>query len=337
MLNKWRRLFHSSRVKWTLVKMSASWCLVSMYRIWIFESRLILSNNQSKATLWVLDTCLIGWVRPLIIILITASLSSKTYNIVLEPECVPLDGTWSMLVRSGLVFVVGIGFRMFDWRVADKFPRGSFTCLVLLVWFGEEWNTSITKSQRSRAGIPSMRKPASREITSTSVELCETEVCFLHIQLIGTTFDFRKFTDFLLMLISSLPGLLQNQSLETILISSVVLCCPHNKYCLHSHVLWMSSIKRAKRLSHAFVHFVTARARLFTDHKVSSLPILAKYRHFTTICEQTVDKSPTGPFSSSLNWWSSMHGVATLYNCSVVLFASSQHLSTHFIAWPSMS
>ena len=31
-----------------------------------------------------------------------------------------------------------------------------------------------------------MRKPASREITSTSVELCETEVRFLHIQLVGT-------------------------------------------------------------------------------------------------------------------------------------------------------
>ena len=35
-------------------------------------------------------------------------------------------------------------------------------------------------------GIPSMRIPASREITSGSVELCETEVCFLYIQLIGT-------------------------------------------------------------------------------------------------------------------------------------------------------
>ena len=33
--------------------------------------------------------------------------------------------------------------------------------------------------------IPSMRKPASREIISASVELCETEVCFLYIQLIG--------------------------------------------------------------------------------------------------------------------------------------------------------
>ena len=32
MLNKWRRLVHSSRVKLPLVKMSASWCLVSRYR-----------------------------------------------------------------------------------------------------------------------------------------------------------------------------------------------------------------------------------------------------------------------------------------------------------------
>ena len=54
--------------------------LVSMYLIWILESRLIRSNNQSRATLWVLETCLIVWLLPLMIILITASLSSNTYN-----------------------------------------------------------------------------------------------------------------------------------------------------------------------------------------------------------------------------------------------------------------
>ena len=64
MLNKWRRLFHSSRVKFPLVTMSASWCLVSMYFIGILGSRLILSNNQSRATLWVLDICLIVGLRP---------------------------------------------------------------------------------------------------------------------------------------------------------------------------------------------------------------------------------------------------------------------------------
>ena len=38
---------------------------------------MILSNSQSAATLWVLDTCLIVGLLPLMIILITASLSSK--------------------------------------------------------------------------------------------------------------------------------------------------------------------------------------------------------------------------------------------------------------------
>ena len=43
-------------------------------------SRLIRSNNQSRATLWVLETCLIVGLLLLMIILITASLSSNTYN-----------------------------------------------------------------------------------------------------------------------------------------------------------------------------------------------------------------------------------------------------------------
>ena len=39
-----------------------------MYRIWILGSILVLSNNQSKATLWVLDTSLIVGLLPMIII-----------------------------------------------------------------------------------------------------------------------------------------------------------------------------------------------------------------------------------------------------------------------------
>ena len=73
---------------------------------------------------------------------------------------------------------------LFDMVSRDEFPRT--WSLVLLSWFEEECNISLSKSHRSRAGIPSMRKPASREIISASVEQCETEVCFLHIQLIGT-------------------------------------------------------------------------------------------------------------------------------------------------------
>ena len=185
-LNGWRRWFHSSRVELHFVRVSASWCLVSMSRIWFFGSKLILSNNQSRATPWVLDTCLIVGLLPVMIILITASLSSKTYHMALEPQSVTLDGTWSIVVRSRLVCMVGICFRILGCVFTHKFPRDSLSSLVLLVWFAEEWNTSITTSQRSRAGIPSMREPSSREIISDSVELCETEVCFLHIELIGT-------------------------------------------------------------------------------------------------------------------------------------------------------
>ena len=65
-------------------------------------------------------------------------------------------------------------------RVSPEFFLGLFN----LVRYGI--NISITKSQRVRAGILSMREPSSREIMSASAELCETEVCYLHIQLIGT-------------------------------------------------------------------------------------------------------------------------------------------------------
>ena len=59
MLNKHKRWFHSSRVKLPFVSMSANWFLVSIYVIWILGSKLIRSNNQSRATPWVLETCLI--------------------------------------------------------------------------------------------------------------------------------------------------------------------------------------------------------------------------------------------------------------------------------------
>ena len=58
-VNKHKRWFHSSRVKFPLVSMSASSFLMSMYLICTFGSKLIRSNNQSRATLWVLETCLI--------------------------------------------------------------------------------------------------------------------------------------------------------------------------------------------------------------------------------------------------------------------------------------
>ena len=52
----------------------------------------------------------------------------------------------------------------------------------------------------------------------------------------------------------------------------------------------MYDIKRAKRLSQALVHFVTARASLCTDQRMSGLPLRHMYKHFKRIGEQTFDK-----------------------------------------------
>ena len=53
---------------------------VDVFDLDFLGPKLIRSNNQSKATLWVLETCLIVGLLPLKIILISASLSSNTYN-----------------------------------------------------------------------------------------------------------------------------------------------------------------------------------------------------------------------------------------------------------------
>ena len=67
-LNKRRKWFHSSQVKFPLIDKSASWFLVSTNLIWIFGYKLILSNNQSRATLCIRDMCLIIGLRSLMII-----------------------------------------------------------------------------------------------------------------------------------------------------------------------------------------------------------------------------------------------------------------------------
>ena len=103
------------------------------------------------------------------------------YSIGPNRENFAFDGKWSTSLRSKLSCWVGtlvlLWVCMFDVVLRDEF-HGTWS-LVLLSWFGEEWNTSISKSQRSRAGIPTMRKPASREVISASVGLCDTDVLFL--------------------------------------------------------------------------------------------------------------------------------------------------------------
>ena len=77
--------------------------LVSTYLIWMLASKLILSNYQLSATLWFLETCLIVGLLPLMIILITASLSSNTYNKASWREELTFEEFKSTLSRSLII------------------------------------------------------------------------------------------------------------------------------------------------------------------------------------------------------------------------------------------
>ena len=133
--------------------MSASWFLVSMYLIWIFWSKVIQSNNQSRATLWVLETCLIVGLLPLIIILITASVSSNTYSKAFRRADWTFEGTASMSFITSIL--------LWDlwclWSSLSSFPDRSETRETLP-------RTETIRSHSSRAGKPSNLSPVSKEM-----------------------------------------------------------------------------------------------------------------------------------------------------------------------------
>ena len=69
----------------------------------------------------------------------------------------------------------------------------SFTnCPVLSEIWETLPKTETIRAHSSRAGKPSNLSPVSKEMISDSVELFETAVCFLHIQLIETSVWLRK-------------------------------------------------------------------------------------------------------------------------------------------------
>ena len=50
----------------------------------------------------------------------------------------------------------------------------------------------MTTSQRSRASGPPILSPASNEMISESIDLCDTDVCFFHIELLVTVVRLPK-------------------------------------------------------------------------------------------------------------------------------------------------
>ena len=173
--------------------------------------------------------------------------------------------------------------------------------------------TETIRSHNSRAGSPSNLNPASKEMISDSVELCETEVCFLHIQFIGTNVWLpKKHTMFLKKWILNPQDLPQNQSLETILVCIVLQCYPHNNIvCIHSCDENMKSID--SDVCHklwSILRWIVQVYSLTIEYQV--FQFLPKRNISEQFESMWFDNSPTDFISSSLKWWSSMHGVNTL-------------------------
>ena len=184
------------------------------------------------------------------IILITASLSSKMYNFVFLCENFAFEETKSRCDTSQEFCVSDCFFS--DTFFEDGFFRSG---LSFCFRFELECNTSIIKSQRSSAGILSIRNPASREIISVLVELCDTHICFLYIQLMGTnvclpnTHNVPLDVDF-----ESSRSPAKSESWNNPNRHCAVF--PTWQYCFYSQVWWIYEINRFRRLSQALVHFV---------------------------------------------------------------------------------
>ena len=138
---------------------------MSTYLIWILGSKLILSNNQSNATLWVLDTCLIVKLLLLMIMVCHCFFIFKDVQLRLALRSIFVCGD-VVHMRQLINVSVSLLFR-FGFVIS-----GAVSCCP---WFGDsvlfdERNTSVTTSNESRASSPSILIPASNEIISDSVD-----------------------------------------------------------------------------------------------------------------------------------------------------------------------
>ena len=123
---------------------------------------------------------------------------------------------------------------------------------------------------------------------------------------------YRRYIMFRPKWILNLQDLPRSQSPETVPVCIAWQYNPHNNVvCIHSYDEYMKSIDSGVCHKPWSILLWIVRANLLTI-KISGRPILAKYKHFRTIREHALDNSPTDFVSSSLKWWSSMHGVDTL-------------------------
>ena len=87
---------------WSKCQHVGIWCRCISFGSW--NRNYFDQTNQSSATLWVLETCLIVGLLPLMITLISASLSSNTYNKTSGSEDWTFERTESMLSITFILF-----------------------------------------------------------------------------------------------------------------------------------------------------------------------------------------------------------------------------------------
>ena len=183
LLSVWKKV--AARRHWEIHDIQQTWKMVPLImceasfgehvrKLILVSTCLFLSNNNTNATLWVLDTCLIVGLLPLMTIFITASLTSQINNRSSNWASFAFVTTWSRCDNSStsrfpllLSLVLGFVLRIFTrarflgtWSSIFFFSTVVSHCLMGVLF--QKCNTSITTSHNSRAGRPSMRKSASK-------------------------------------------------------------------------------------------------------------------------------------------------------------------------------
>ena len=251
-LNKHNRWFHSSRVKLPLVRMSASWFLVSMYLIWILGSRLIRSINQSRATLWVLKHFSL-W---------DSSLQWSSCSLL---HCLRTHTTKLLGARTGRLrehyqysWARWSSHEIFDFF---QYQQVAPFCLKSESRFQKQKQLDpITPEQATR--LISIQYPKrwsqillnceKQQFVSCTSILLEQMYDFQKTHNVSPEVDFES---------SRSPAKSESWNSPSLHCFAIL---PTWQYCLYSHVWWIYEINRFRRLSQALVHFVIDRANLFT-------------------------------------------------------------------------
>ena len=197
MLNKRRRWFHAWNSLWLPSQQVGFWCQHILFGPLVPSWFCRTTNQAQLCGFWHVSHC---WTSSFDNHLDDSFVVFKIVQlrIALRRMCVGgyIIHVWQLLNLSLSLFRLCFGlvfFLMEGSPVPHKSPWASLPCLAVLfaVLFVER-NTSITTSQGSKAGTPFIRSPASKEMISDSVELWDTDICFLHIQLTGTNVRLPK-------------------------------------------------------------------------------------------------------------------------------------------------